>query len=133
MDEASWFGARLRELRQQAGLTQQQVAERCGVKWETVSRWGRDTREPSWSNVVALAKALGVECTAFLQDPGRALPPRPGRPPKPAAESADQQQSKRPRGRPRKAPAAAQVTLAASKATSLCRGKRSPPRDRDVN
>src|SRR5215831_10628464 len=96
MDEASWFGARLRELREQAGLTQQQLAEQCGVKWEAVSRWERGTREPSWSHVVALAKALGVECTAFLEDPAPATPAGPGRPRKAPAEGAGQQQPKLP-------------------------------------
>ena len=87
MDEASWFGARLRELREQAGLTQQQLADKCGVKWEAVSRWERGTREPGWSNVVALAEALGVECTAFLQELAPALPAGPGWPRKPRAPS----------------------------------------------
>ena len=128
MGEASWFGARLRELREQAGLTQQQLAEQCGVKWEAVSRWERSTREPSWSNVVALAKALGVECTAFLQEPAPALPAGPGRPRKPSAESADQQQPKRPRGRPRKAAAATQDSAEKGTATPTASGQAKPAR-----
>ncbi len=59
------FGPRLRELREAAGLTQQELAARVGVQWETISRWERGTREPSWSNVLAMASALGVDCRAF--------------------------------------------------------------------
>jgi transcriptional regulator with XRE-family HTH domain len=91
--DAERFGPRLRSLREAAGLTQQQLADRVGVKWESVSRWERGTREPSWGNVLALGKALGVPCTAF-QDEGGAeaatapaeAPRKPGRPRKPAPE-----------------------------------------------
>lgn len=96
---AVWFAGRLRELRGAAGLTQEQLAERVGVKRDAIARWERGTREPSWSNVVALADALGVTCEAFRQQPGPAPEPQAGRPRKvPAAAPAP----KRPRGRPRK-------------------------------
>jgi hypothetical protein len=71
-------------------------------------------RQPAWETVVALAKALGVSCDAFLQEPTTAPPTGPGRPRKAPAESADQDQQKRPRGRPRKAPAVVQETPAPS-------------------
>jgi transcriptional regulator with XRE-family HTH domain len=95
---AEWFPARLRELRSQAGLTQEQLAEKAGVKRDAVARWERGAREPSWSNVIALADALGVSTELFRQEPGPAPQPHPGRPRKQAAES----EPKRPRGRPRK-------------------------------
>ncbi len=99
MSEAQWFPGRLRELRERAGLTQQQLGERVGVTWEAVSRWERGAREPSWSNVLALADALSVSTEAFRQEPGPAPAPQPGRPRKtPASAPAP----KRPRGRPRK-------------------------------
>ncbi len=97
---AEWFAGRLRELRTEAGLTQEQLAEMAGVQRDAVARWERGTREPSWGNVVALADALGVSCDAFRQEPRPAPVPQRGRPrkalpPEPAP--------KRPRGRPRKA------------------------------
>lgn len=67
MEEVEGFGPRLRKLREKAGLTQEQLAERAGVKKLAVWRWETGAREPSWGHVVALAKALGVECTAFLR------------------------------------------------------------------
>src|SRR5262249_28056166 len=95
------FGARLRELREAAGLTQQELASRAGVQWETISRWERGAREPSWSNVLALAGVLGVDCTTFNVPAGEPRPPpepQPrGRPRKPDAEAPGQAES--PRGK----------------------------------
>jgi transcriptional regulator with XRE-family HTH domain len=97
--DASWFAGRLRELREQAGLTQEQLAERAGVKRDAVARWERGVREPSWSNVLALCQALSCSCEAFTQEPAERPEPSRGRPPKAKAEEPAQ---KRPRGRPRK-------------------------------
>jgi hypothetical protein len=80
---------------------------------------------PSWPTVVSLAEALGVECTAFLQQPQAGGEVKPGRPRKPTAEGVDTE-PKRPRGRPRKAAAVAQETSAASKATSAPSGQAKP-------
>ena len=96
---AEWFAARLRELRVAARLTQGQLAEKAGVKRGAIARWELGTREPSWSNVVALADALGVSCDEFRQEPGAAPEPQRGRPRKAAPPEAA---PKRPRGRPRK-------------------------------
>src|SRR5262245_6251394 len=101
MAQSAWIGGRLRELREGKGLTQPQLAELVGVKRDAVARWEADVREPGWSNVVALAKALGVRCEDFLQAPAEQHTPKRGRPPKPAPEAA-QPAPKRPRGRPRK-------------------------------
>ena len=96
---AEWFAGRLRELRGEAGFTQEQLAERAGVKRDAVARWERGTREPSWSNVVALADALEVSTEAFRQAGAPAPAPQRGRPRTVAHE---EQTPKRPRGRPRK-------------------------------
>jgi transcriptional regulator with XRE-family HTH domain len=96
---AERFSARLRELRVAAGLTQEQLAEKAGVKRDAVARWEQGTREPGWSSVCGLADALGVATDAFRQEPGSATKPHRGRPRK---EPAAAPVSKRPRGRPRK-------------------------------
>jgi transcriptional regulator with XRE-family HTH domain len=78
--KAEWFPGRLRELREAAGLTQTQLAERVGVQRDAVARWEAGNREPLWSNVVALAESLGVSTEAFLQPPTPRAPAGPGRP-----------------------------------------------------
>jgi transcriptional regulator with XRE-family HTH domain len=101
MGEAKWFAGRLRELREDAGLTQEQLAERAGVKRDAVARWERGVREPSWSSILALADALGVDCRAFQEEPRSVPEPKRGRPRK-EPEATAEDKPKRPRGRPRK-------------------------------
>jgi transcriptional regulator with XRE-family HTH domain len=81
---ATWFPGRLRELREGAGLTQAQLAEKVGVGRDAVARWEAGVREPGWSYVLALAEALGVDCTAFTVKPEDTPPHGPGRPRKAA-------------------------------------------------
>jgi transcriptional regulator with XRE-family HTH domain len=83
-DRATWFPGRLRELREGAGLTQAQLAEKVGVGRDAVARWEAGVREPGWSSILALAEALGVDCTAFTVEPEAAAPHGPGRPRKTA-------------------------------------------------
>jgi transcriptional regulator with XRE-family HTH domain len=95
---ASHFAGRLRELREEAGLSQKELADHAHLTIDGVSRLERGDRSPSWETVVALAEALAVDCTAFLQEPA----PRPeagrGRPRK----TEEAPTPKKPRGRPRK-------------------------------
>jgi transcriptional regulator with XRE-family HTH domain len=78
-----YFAARLRELREARGWSQQELAERVGLHMMTVSRFERGTLKPTWENALALAEALGVDCLAFCQEPVTSAERRgPGRPPK---------------------------------------------------
>jgi transcriptional regulator with XRE-family HTH domain len=63
--EPSGFGARLRQLREAAGLTQEQLGERAGMPYQSIAKYERGAVEPTWPNVVKLAKALGVEPNDF--------------------------------------------------------------------
>jgi transcriptional regulator with XRE-family HTH domain len=87
MPEVQWFKDRLRELREAAGWTQQELAARAGMKVGGVRDLEQGVNKPSWASVLALGKALGVSCTAFLEPPAPRPPARPGRPPKPKAEA----------------------------------------------
>src|SRR5262245_56438500 len=106
---------RLQQLREKAGLTQEQLAERSGVKLWTLRGYEQGRREPNWKAALCLAVALGVAAEAFADcEEG-------------TAEDADQQ-DKRPRGRPRKAPAAAQETAEKGKGTSAPPDQKRAPR-----
>jgi transcriptional regulator with XRE-family HTH domain len=95
------FGERLKELREHSGLSQDELADMAGIHRVQVSRLETGSSVPSWPTVQALARALGVDCKAFEQEPSADTErPRPGRPRK--AEPVEKK-PKRPRGRPRKA------------------------------
>jgi len=78
--DAQAFGARLRELREGAGLTQQQLAEAIGSTVRNISRLETGAQEATWPTVLKLCQALGVECTAFTQPPADPEPSGRGRP-----------------------------------------------------
>src|SRR5262245_25293212 len=74
------FAARLKELREQAGLTQQALADAAGMHRFGVAKLEQGLREPSWGTVKALCQALGVSCEAFNQEAAARPPTSPGRP-----------------------------------------------------
>ncbi|HEY7425026.1 MAG TPA: helix-turn-helix transcriptional regulator [Gemmataceae bacterium] len=80
MMNPEWFAGRLRELREAAGFTQQQLADKAGLTREGVAQLETERREPSWRTVVSLCQALGVSCEAFLKEPASGHKPGPGRP-----------------------------------------------------
>ncbi|MEX2448010.1 MAG: helix-turn-helix transcriptional regulator [Solirubrobacterales bacterium] len=57
----SKLGANVRAARKQLALTQEQVADRCGVHATEVSRIEGGKRDPQVSTVLRLAKALEVK------------------------------------------------------------------------
>ena len=82
MTKRELFAVRLKELRQEAGLTQKQLAEKAGMSLAGLAHLEHGLREPTWPTVLAVADALGVECTAFTEaSKGQPAQGR-GRPPK---------------------------------------------------
>jgi transcriptional regulator with XRE-family HTH domain len=55
---AGRFAARLRELREKAGLSQAELAEKTGSKQRSVSNWETGTAQPSFNQLPLLADAL---------------------------------------------------------------------------
>ena len=91
------FASHLRALREKAGLTQLQLAERAGMHLRGITKLEQGDREPAWVTVLTLSKALGVSCEEFAQ----------GWIPEEAdAESEAASDKPRPLGRPRKAKSA---------------------------
>ena len=58
--EMKTFGKNLKRERKLAGLTQQQLAAKLGIKQQQLSEWECDRVEPTLYNIVALIGALGV-------------------------------------------------------------------------
>jgi transcriptional regulator with XRE-family HTH domain len=60
------FGERLRQLREQRGLSQKDLAVQLGVRQSAISWWERGEREPSLSNAVKAAEFFGVNVQYFV-------------------------------------------------------------------
>lgn len=63
------FAAKLAALREKAGLTPKQLAEKTGVPLATVKRLeaGTNKRAPAWGLVVRLAAGVDVPCRVFAE------------------------------------------------------------------
>jgi len=92
------FGGRLKKLREERSLTQQELAKRSGCHAMTIAKLERGAQEPAWPLVLALARALAVTCEAFSGEaPAEAQAARlRGRPRKQLAPT-DQAEPKRPK------------------------------------
>jgi transcriptional regulator with XRE-family HTH domain len=66
-NEAQLFGKRLREVRLSRGLTQGELAERCGTSIAAISHIERGTKVPTLTTVVRIADALGCNVTALVK------------------------------------------------------------------
>jgi transcriptional regulator with XRE-family HTH domain len=62
------FANRLRTIRGEKGLTQEQLAERIGKTTEHISFLERAERSPSFEVILDLSRALGVPASALLDD-----------------------------------------------------------------
>lgn len=60
------FGQRFQRLRKEAGLTQEEVAEKVGITPQGVSKWENDLSSPDINILVKLAEILGVSVEELL-------------------------------------------------------------------
>lgn len=69
MDTASKFsGARIRQARHAAGLTQAALAVAAGTRERNIIRWENDQHSPRFEHVAAIAKATGKEIEFFAAE-----------------------------------------------------------------
>lgn len=62
------LGERIKGLRKEAGMSQEQMAERLGVSRQAVTRWETGLGTPDLDNLVAVADLFGVTVDALLRD-----------------------------------------------------------------
>jgi len=60
------FAERLKALREKAGLTVEELAERSGIPDKTLYKWESGTNSPNIDRFPELAKTLGVEPRTLL-------------------------------------------------------------------
>lgn len=66
--EAEKFGAIVRTLREERGLTQDQLAERAGVSSTYLGFIERGDNVPTLTIILEIASALKVRCSEILRD-----------------------------------------------------------------
>ena len=65
------FGARIAELRKQLNISQEALAERCGVHRTYIGSIERGEKSPTLNTIEKFAKGLDVEIIEFFKyDPG---------------------------------------------------------------
>jgi transcriptional regulator with XRE-family HTH domain len=64
--ELAVFAENLRRLRQQAGLSQEELGARAGIQMADISRYEGGGRDPRVTTVARLATALEVPLTELL-------------------------------------------------------------------
>lgn len=68
-------GQMIKKVRQAAGITQQELADRLGISYVGVSQWETDKRNPKQETLVRIADALNVP-VSYLCGPDRFIPNR---------------------------------------------------------
>ena len=88
--DVATFGDRLAGAREAAGLTQEDLAQRLGVRLTTLQNWEDDLAEPRGNRLQMLAGMLNVSLAWLLtaEGDGLAAPPEPPQPLPPALEIA---------------------------------------------
>ncbi len=72
--DVATFGDRLIGARDAAGLTQEELAQRLGVRLTTVQAWEDDMAEPRGNRLQMLAGMLNVSLTWLITAEGDGLP-----------------------------------------------------------
>ncbi len=60
------IGQRIRSLRKRQGLTQEEMADKCGLHWTYVGGLERGERNPTLTTMQKVAAGLGVSVTELL-------------------------------------------------------------------
>lgn len=62
------LGGRIRAIRLNKGLTQAELADRCGCNRNYISMLERGERNPSYKSLVMIAKGLGVKLQKIVTE-----------------------------------------------------------------
>lgn len=72
--DTATFGDRLAAARDAAGMTQETLAKRIGVKLKTIQAWEDDMSEPRANRLSTLAGLLNISIVWLLTGEGEGLP-----------------------------------------------------------
>lgn len=61
------FGSRIKKLRQENGLTQEQFAKKCGLHKNYIGMIERGERNPSLINIETIAKGFSISISELMK------------------------------------------------------------------
>lgn len=67
MMDMDYFRQNLWYLREQAGITREELAKKAGLSSETISSYEKGRRKPSLQSASNIADALGCSLSAFVR------------------------------------------------------------------
>lgn len=67
-DIMNGLGNKIKELRLEKGLSQEQLANAIGVSQKAIDYWERNVNEPKASYIVAIVKYFGITYDEFFTD-----------------------------------------------------------------
>lgn len=62
------LGTNIKQLREERGLTQEQVADNIGITFQAVSSWERDEYKPDTEKLIKLAELFDVSVSALVEE-----------------------------------------------------------------
>ena len=62
------IGSNIRSLREERGLTQEQVADSIGITFQAVSSWERDEYKPDIDKIIKLAELFDVSVSSLVEE-----------------------------------------------------------------
>ena len=62
------FAARLKALREKAGMSVEEVAEKTGIPFQTLYRWESGDRCPVNEQILQVANALNIKVSRLIED-----------------------------------------------------------------
>lgn len=68
--DRKFIGVKIRDRREELGLTQEEVAEAIGVTYQQLQRYEKGTSKLNTDRLQAISHALDVPLTYFFEEPG---------------------------------------------------------------
>ena len=62
------LGTNIKQLREERGLTQEQIADKIGITFQAVSSWERDEYKPDTDKLIKLAELFDVSVSALVEE-----------------------------------------------------------------
>ena len=66
------LGEKIKECRKQAGLSQEQLAERLNVSRQAITKWETNKGIPDIANLIAISDEFGLSLDELIKDDGAA-------------------------------------------------------------